>query len=143
MTVRINGHQDQASSKRTAADDESHDHSARSDPSGLTDRDQPDRRRSSDGLAIGAPLTAAFIGGFLVIENLAGAEQPEEGASANGQEEALLLQGESVEPSDELAAQSRTAGASPQPGEAGQRSADPAAAPSEDGAIQIAAEGGA
>lgn len=146
MTTRTDGHQDQASSETSAAgggatDGASPDQSASSAPPSPIEPGEPERRRSRDGLAIGAPLTAAFIGGFLVIENLADADQPEEGAGVNAPEQALLLEGEAADGADDLSAQSRAAGTSPKSGDAGQRAEDVAAAPSEDGAIAIDAEG--
>lgn len=122
MTTRKNEHQDQASSTQTATD-------------------QTERRRRRDNLAIGAPLTAAFIGGFLVIENLAGATQSEDNDPATLPDDMLDFDPESEGWTEDLADNAL----SPSPANLNADDAsviqDPAEAPSEDASLELAADG--
>ena len=159
MTVRTNGHQDQASSPPPAIaiiggpnpDDEqsseanglgrSGDRFGGSSSPSPSERQEPNRLRRGDSLAIGAPLTAAFIGGFLVIENLAGASQTEAGDAAALPEDMLGFDAETETWIDGLSDNGPSAAAEDPNSDAASISQDPAAAPSEDVAVEQVAAG--
>lgn len=137
MTTRVTGYQ--ASSKQPIADYPTiAARSASSDMPNPSDRGRAQRRKAGDGLGIGAPLTAAFIGGFLIVENLAGAEQPEDG-TAILPDDMPLFDGDSEAWSDNLSEDDPSAMALAENSEGVVGHEDPAAGPSED----ISALGGA
>ena len=146
MTTRADELRDQASSAKPAigdsvAGDGLPDRTDRSPSSQETDHHERDRRRRADSIGIGAPLTAAFIGGFLVIENLAEADQPGEGSSSLSADDALLLEEDGDGSHDLSAARGRSEG---NPGAAqgdSQSAEDPAEAPTEDVSLQVGARG--
>ena len=101
-----------------------------------------ERKRRSDGLAIGAPLTAAFLGGFLVIENLAGAEPGETGDATAPTDDMWFFEGDQEDQGEgHVAAGLAAGGAVDVAADDGGGGSDPAASPSEDAAIQVGAEG--
>lgn len=147
MASRTDGHQDQASTRQAGipvgAAAATRDRPLPSTSLKADHRIRPERRRVSDGLGFGAPLTAAFVGGLLIIENLADADPLDESQDASLPDETLALDGEPAEDSDgtsEPGARGRTSA----DGEAdGGRADDPAAAPVEDPSLQLAgADGG-
>lgn len=140
MTTRSNGYQDQGTPKQPIADDPvATARSGASGPPNPSDRGDPERRKAGDGLGIGAPLTAAFIGGFLIIENLAGADQPDDGDMAILPNDLLLFDGESEAWPDNVSEADQSAGAKAGNSDGAASAQDPASAPSED----VSALGGA
>lgn len=148
MTTETNVHLDQASStEKTLSDDQdAKDLPARTEPSGPSDETEQQRaeqRRRSNSLGIGAPLTAAFIGGFLVIENLAGADQAGQSGVVTLPEDVLLPEGEDGEGATAGGGTGDGSGqAASDSGGTGQAQ-DPDAAPSEDVTLQSGPVGGA
>lgn len=133
MTARTNGYQDQASSEQPITEGDPTTEGSGS-PDGPTsfDRRRLERKKAEDGLGIGAPLTAAFIGGFLVIENLAGADQPGDDGTVMLPEDMALLDGEREAGADDLSGQGQSSTASGVRSEEAPDPEDPGAAPSEE-----------
>ena len=145
MTTDTNAHLDQASSTQKAVSG-ADGLSARVERSEAADEAQSQRaeqRRRSNNLGIGAPLTAAFIGGFLVIENLAGADQPGESGVITLADDVLMPEGEGGEGSAGGGGAGDGSGQSASGSNAVGNAQDPEAAPSEDVAIQGGPAGGA
>ncbi len=142
MTTRRDGHQDQASTKpmatRPEQKDDAHsinDRQRKRSP--LPDRQNVERRRQSNTLGIGAPLTAAFIGGFLVIENLEGADQPDgSDAGALATDLSLLEGGEGELTGMASGAEDGVDGGGEGTSNAA-RADDPESAPSEDAGLRV------
>ncbi len=142
MTTRVTENHDQASSdhRQDALHEGAGEGDRPEDPArtaALADGEHPKRRKPFDGFSLGTPLTAAFVGGFLVIENLTDASGAEGGSAAVTLLDLLDLEGEGGEGGERLLAAGgsavNVAGA-----EGGARSADGIAA-AENGA---AAEAG-
>ena len=147
MTTETNAHLDQASSTQNTAGyhENSEDRPARTEHSGTSGEAEPkqtDTRRRNDGFGIGAPLTAAFIGGFLVIENLAGADQLGDSSVVTLPDDALLLDGDeggigaaggrAGDDTGKMAGEADAAG----------QAQDPEAAPLEDAALEVGSSAG-
>ncbi|MEM9626532.1 MAG: calcium-binding protein [Pseudomonadota bacterium] len=158
MTDRANGHQDQASSTQSAGiagesnpDDgqskEANDLGSGGDrPKGSSsphssELQQTDKLRRGDNLAIGAPLTAAFIGGFLVIENLAGASQTEASDAAAMPEDMLGFDADTETWTEGLSGEGPSADATAPESDTTSISENPAAAPSEEVSLEVVAAG--
>lgn len=110
--------------------------------SAASERSEPERRRPGNSLSIGAPLTAAFIGGFLVIENLFGAEALEGGDSPALADDSLLVDGDDPDGEGSSLPNAGTEGDSAVTADGSGHAADPAAAPVEDVAFQTGGSGG-
>ena len=148
MTTETNAHLDQASpTKKTAGDhQEGEAVSARSElsrPSDETELQRAERQRRSNSLGIGAPLTAAFIGGFLVIENLAGADTAGESGVVTLPDDVLFPEGEDDEAGTAGDGAGDNAGLIAGEVDSAGHAQDPDAAPSEDVAVAGGPAGGA
>jgi len=145
MGTGSSAHQDQTSSKHAAAANDvenggAPDPSERSEPN-KADQGEPERKRRSHGLGIGAPLTAAFIGGFLVIENLADADQAGQSDVVTLPDDALLLGEKRGEETDAGPEAGGARGQAADQSEAAGGAEDPAAAPSEQVAQPVGSAG--
>ena len=142
MTNRASGLCDQATTKQPAVDSPMANAQSRSsDMSKRSDWDERERRKADGGLGIGAPLTAAFIGGFLIIENLAGADQPEEGGLAILPDDMPLFDGEREALADDLSEPRQSEETADGNAEEALRPGDPAAAPSEEISAEVGVAG--
>jgi len=101
----------------------------------VEEREVGGERKRRGPVGIGAPLTAAFVGGLLVIENLASADLAEEPDIATLSDDTLMLGGESGENADAAPGEGRTATTTGAGEGDAANAADPEAAPTEDGAI--------
>jgi Ca2+-binding RTX toxin-like protein len=124
--------------KTTSAEPSKRDRRQR--PSPIVDRHLAERRRQTNSLGIGAPLTAAFIGGFLVIENLEGADRLDSGnvdaltsglPPLDGEDGELMALSPSSEDGEAVAGDDAS-----NPG----RADDPESAPREDAGLTVDAD---